>query len=301
MAAVSTLVDRIYRDFLNKPDDLSAFSRLDGAMSDTTGTTVVYESGLFSSEEENLLGNGALVEVDQELMLVTAANTSTRTLTVSRGYAGTTAATHADETNIFINPTFPRKSVYDAVSDNISRLYPSLYNVTTTNVTSNSTYQEVPASTVEVLTSYVQNSTGDQYTSAGIQLLRDFPPSSTNTAVQFFNTSNGKTVHLVVKRKFVRPTDETSDIETVCLVAAEYEQIVMVGAVADIIGATDIDASTQEFITEKLAAESYPVGSGERLRNALLRLRSLLIDEARGNLRSLYPAPVSIMNINYSA
>ena len=301
MAAVSTLVDRIYRDFLNKPDDLSAFSRLDGAMSDTTGTTLTYESGLFSSEEENLLGNGALVEVDQELMLVAAANTSTRTLTVSRGYSGTTAATHADKANIFINPTFPRKSVFDAVSDNISRLYPSLYNVTTTNVVANTTYQEVPASTVEILTSYVQNASGEQYTSAGIELLRDFPPSSTNTAVQFYNTTNGKTVHLVVKRKFVRPTDETSDIETVCLVAPEYEQIVMVGAVADIIGATDVDASTQEFITEKLAAESYPVGSGERLRNALLRLRSLLIDEARGNLRSLYPAPVSIMNINYSA
>jgi len=301
MAAVSTLVDRIYRDFLNKPDDLSAFSRLDGAITDTTGTSVVYETGLFSSEEENLLGNGALIEVDQELMLVTAANTSTRTLTVSRGYAGTTAATHTDKTNVFINPTFPRKSVFDAVSDNISRLYPSLYNVTTTNVVANTTYQEVPASTVEVLTSYVQNATGNQYTSAGIELLRDFPPSSTNTAVQFYNTTNGKTVHLVVKRKFVRPTDETSDIETVCLVAPEYEQIVMVGAVADIIGATDIDASTQEFITEKLAADSYPVGSGERLRNALLRLRSLLIDEARGNLRSLYPAPVSIMNINYSA
>ena len=75
----------------------------------------------------------------------------------------------------------------------------------------------------------------------------------------------------------------------------------MVVAVADIMGATDVDASTQEFITEKLAAENYPVGSGERIRNALLRLRSLLIDEARGNLRSLYPAPVSIMNINYSA
>ena len=301
MAAVSTLVDRIYRDFLNKPDDLSAFSRLDGAMSDTTGTTLTYESGLFSSEEENLLGNGALVEVDQELMLVTAANTSTRTLTVSRGYAGTTAATHADETNIFINPTFPRKSVFDAVADNIVRLYPSLYNVTTTNVTSTSTYAEVPASTVEVLTSYVQNASGEQYTSAGIELLRDFPPSTTNTAVQFYNTSNGKTVHLVVKRKFVRPTSETVDLATDCLISDEYEQIVMVGAVADIVGATDIDASTQEFITEKLAAESYPVGSGERLRNALLRLRSLLIDEARGNLRSLYPAPVSIMNINYSA
>ena len=301
MAAVSTLVDRIYRDFLNKPDDLSAFSRLDGAMSDTTGTTLTYESGLFSSEEENLLGNGALVEVDQELMLVTAANTSTRTLTVSRGYAGTTAATHADNTNVFINPTFTRKSVFDAVADNIVRLYPSLYNVTTTNVTSSSTYAEVPASTVEILTSYVQNASGEQYTSAGIELLRDFPPSTTNTAVQFYNTSNGKTVHLVIKRKFVRPTSESVDLATDCLISDEYEQIVMVGAVADIVGATDIDASTQEFITEKLAADSYPVGSGERLRNALLRLRSLLIDEARGNLRSLYPAPVSIMNINYSA
>jgi hypothetical protein len=300
MAAVSTLVDRIYRDFLNKPDDLAAFSRLDGAITDSA-TSLTYEDGLFSVEEENLLEAGALVEIDQELMLVTDANPSTRVLTVSRGYAGTTAAAHSDKDNIFLNPTFPRKSVFDAVADNIVRLYPSLYNVTTTNVTSTSTYAEVPASTVEVLTSYVQNASGEQYTSAGIELLRDFPPSTTNTAVQFYNTSNGKTVHLVIKRKFVRPTSETVDLATDCLISDEYEQIVMVGAVADIVGATDIDATTQEFITEKLAQENYPVGSGERLRNALLRLRSLLIDEARGNLRSLYPAPVSIMNINYSA
>ena len=199
MAAVSTLVDRIYRDFLNKPDDLSAFSRLDGAINNSV-TSLTYESGLFSSEEENLLGNGALVEVDQEIMLVTAANTSTRTLTVARGYSGTTAASHDDKANIFINPTFPRKSVFDAVSDNIVRLYPTLYNVTTITTTANSTYQEVAASTVEVLSSFVQNASGEQYTSAGIELLKNFPPSSTNTAVQFYNTSNGKTVYFVVKR-----------------------------------------------------------------------------------------------------
>ena len=68
-------------------------------------TSLTYESGLFSSEEENLLGNGALIEIDQEIMLVTAANTSTRTLTVSRGYAGTDAASHTDGANLFINPT----------------------------------------------------------------------------------------------------------------------------------------------------------------------------------------------------
>ena len=300
MAAVSTLVDRIYRDFLNKPDDLSAFSRLDGAIDNTT-TTVIYEDGLLSSEEENLLAGGALVEVNQELMLVTNIVSSTRTLTVARGYAGTTADSHGDKTNMFINPTFPRKSVFDAVADNISRLYPSLYNITTTNVTSNSTYAEVPATTVSVVNSWVQNASGDQYTSAGIELLTNFPPSSTNTAVQFSNTSNGKTVYLVVKRKFGRPTAETDDLSTACFLEDSYHQIIMIGAVADIMGATDVDASTQEFITEKLSAENYPIGSGERLRNALLRLRSLLIDEARGDLRSLYPQAVAIGNINYSA
>ena len=200
MAAVSTLVDRIYRDFLNKPDDLPAFSRLDGSIDDST-TSVVYEAGLFSTEEENLLGAGGLIEIGQELMLVTNANTSTRTLTVARGFKGTTAASHSDNATMTLNPTFPRKSVFDAVADNIVRLYPSLYNVTTTSVTSGSTYAEVPASTVEVLTSYIQNSGGEKYTSAGVELLRDFPPSSTNTAVQFYNTSTGKTVYLSCEKK----------------------------------------------------------------------------------------------------
>ena len=104
MAAVSTLIDRIYRDFLNKPDDLSAFSRLDGAINDSV-TSLNYEAGLFSVEEENLLGSGALIEIGQEIMLVTSATTSTRTLTVSRGYSGTTAAAHSDKDNIFVNPT----------------------------------------------------------------------------------------------------------------------------------------------------------------------------------------------------
>ena len=82
MAAVGTLVDRIYRDYLNKPDDLSAFSRLDGSMTNSQNT-LSYEDGLFSVEEENLLGNGAIVEVGLELMLMTSANTSTRVLSVS--------------------------------------------------------------------------------------------------------------------------------------------------------------------------------------------------------------------------
>ena len=67
MAAVSTLVDRIYRDFLNKPDDLSAFSRLEWCYKYSV-TSLNYEAGLFSSEEENLLGSGALIEITRIML-----------------------------------------------------------------------------------------------------------------------------------------------------------------------------------------------------------------------------------------
>ena len=85
-------------------------------------TTLSYEDGLFSVEEENLLGNGAIVEVDQELMLVTNANTSTRVLSVSRGYQGTDPESRNDKTNIFSTPNFPRKSVFDAVAATLVEL-----------------------------------------------------------------------------------------------------------------------------------------------------------------------------------
>ena len=53
MAAVSTLIDRIYRDFLNKPDDLSAFSRLDENNPASYTTDVLVVLLIAPSKREN--------------------------------------------------------------------------------------------------------------------------------------------------------------------------------------------------------------------------------------------------------
>lgn len=60
---------------------------------DTTETAVdVDEGGQFSVNE--------MIQIDDEIMLITAVDISTNTLTVTRGYRDTTAATHAEDSEI---------------------------------------------------------------------------------------------------------------------------------------------------------------------------------------------------------
>ena len=66
---------------------------LDGALSDTTGTTVTVDNN-------DLFVINDLIQVDDEIMLVTAISTSLETLTVARGYFSSTAATHSDGADV---------------------------------------------------------------------------------------------------------------------------------------------------------------------------------------------------------
>lgn len=76
-----------------------------------TGVTAVATSlTLATASDAGLTPATSVIEWDSELMLVTDANTGTGVLTVSRGYAGTTAAAHSS-TSIRVNPQYPRHEI----------------------------------------------------------------------------------------------------------------------------------------------------------------------------------------------
>jgi hypothetical protein len=50
---------------------------------------------------------GQVFEIDSELFYIWAADTGTKTLTVERGYNGTTAAAHTAGAIVTSQPTFP--------------------------------------------------------------------------------------------------------------------------------------------------------------------------------------------------
>ena len=62
----------------------------------------------------------------------------------------------------------------------------------------------------------------------------------------------------------------------------------------------DVDTTTQNFITESLEIRGVPLGSGERVRNALLRYYGVLLDRARRAQRTRFPAGVDLYGISFT-
>jgi len=330
-ANIGKLVDRVYREYLEPNDDIQSFSILRGAMlADATDTTVEYESDYLTSEEEDLLEPGAVVEVNRELMLVTALNTSAEQLTVKRAFRGTTLAAHSVDDVLRVNPVFPRNTVFDAVCDQIKNLYPTLFATETKSITSkvgyiplDGTYDNYLIAPIKAISQYTDFSagsdeTGTVYAGVAVELV-DLPNPFTYTdadgveqtitysnngpnkvnAVQVYNVNAGHTVFVTFKKKFVTPTAESDTLATIGL-EDEYEPIIIAGVAAQMIAGRDIPAATAENITQSMQTQSFPVNSASTIRNSLLQYQRALIQQARKDLRARYPEPVTINKISYT-
>ena len=307
---IGNLVDRVFREYLEPNNDIQSFTNTRLAVADTTTTTISYEADYLTTEEEDAMGSGGFIEINQELMLVVALNTADETLTVVRGARGTTAATHAQGDIIKINPPFIRLNVFNAVKDQIENLYPTLYAVEVQTVTSATGYVALTGSDdnrivapLKAVSQYTTLSSGSetsvQFRGVAVELI-DVPTSVTASGkvVQFSGISTGVNVHCTFKKKFGDVTNETSTLADIGL-ETEYEPIIMAGVAAQMIAGRDIPAATTEYITDAIQANVYQVGSSTNIRNALLQYQQVLITQARKDLRARYPEPVSLNSVVY--
>jgi hypothetical protein len=104
-------------------------NKLAVALSDTTGTSAQFTYTLGAIQA------GAVLSVDLELMYVWAVdNPVTNTVTVERGYLGSTAATHLLDAIVTVNPKFPAFSILNAINEDLDDL--SGYGLFTTDTVS---------------------------------------------------------------------------------------------------------------------------------------------------------------------
>lgn len=98
-------------------------SALSATVSDTTGTTIDVTAGHGATHFADADSVDTMVKIDDEAMLITGRTTDA--LTVTRGYGGTTAATHASLGNIWILPQLESQGadLKDAVA--VQRTRPS--------------------------------------------------------------------------------------------------------------------------------------------------------------------------------
>jgi hypothetical protein len=132
---------------------------LAAALTDTTGTTVD-----LAAIDDAYVEPPCVLEIDQELMLVTA-KSGTPTYTVSRGYAGSTAATHLINAVGAVNPLYPRH----LVSKQLQRFFQTVGNAhlpqvtNTTLTTDGSAGVALPANCMKVLRVLYQDANEQLY------------------------------------------------------------------------------------------------------------------------------------------
>ena len=328
---IEGLINRVYREYLEPNDDVQSFTYLTTAI-DNTATSIVYNNTVITSEEEDAMSAGNFIEINRELMLITAIDTASTTLTVMRGARGTDKDSHGINTLIKINPPFPRKNVFDAVADQITNLYPTLYAVETVETTSGTGYTllgtyDSPGTNnylvtpIKAISQYTDWSAGSDQTGltfkgVAVEMI-DLPnpftyTDSTSTertityttgpdvvhALQFSGIASGHTCYVTFKKKFVQPTAETDTLATIGL-EDEYEPIIMAGVAAHMLSGRDIPAATSEFITDQLGTANFPVGAASNIRNGLLSYQATLLEQAKKDLKARYPEPVALNQITY--
>ena len=328
---IEGLVNRVYREYLEPNDDVQSFTYLTTAI-DNTATSIVYNNTVITSEEEDAMSAGNFIEINRELMLITAIDTASTTLTVMRGARGTDKDSHGINTLIKINPPFPRKNVFDAVADQITNLYPTLYAVETVEATSGTGYTLLGSysspgtynylvTPIKAISQYTDWSAGSDQTGltfkgVAVEMI-DLPnpftyTDSTSTertitytvgpdvvhALQFAGIASGHTCYVTFKKKFVQPTLESDTLATIGL-EDEYEPIIMAGVAAHMLSGRDIPSATADYITDQLAVATYPVGASSNIRNGLLSYQATLLEQAKKDLKARYPEHVALNQITY--
>jgi hypothetical protein len=290
MSTVAQLIDRVYREYLYPPREQPARTTLDTTVDNAT-LTIVYTDAILSVEEENSLGQGVTIELERELIPIASVDTGTQTITaLSRGYLGTAPAAHTDGVDLRIAPDYPRQVVFDALADALEALYPDLFIVKTVDSVVSADWEVAPANVGEVIgANYSRNG---KWRACGVKVLKGFPDSGTERAFMFADGPAGARAYVRYKAQPTRielEADDLGDSFEDYYIQTRWEPIAILETVALMMGTIPVDAATQEFITESLAAQGFEPEEGESVRDGLLRFANFKRAEAKTVLMREYP------------
>ena len=203
-------------------------------------------------------------------------NADSNSQVVVRGVNGTAATAHPTGSLLTIRPPFSRRSVYEAVAQSITQLYPRLHRRRALPITILRGHTPIPAD-AELPESFTWIEQGDVYRSR-IQVI-DLFDATTGKALLALDAPVGTSGTLVYRGRFVRPASEVDRLVEDLGVMPEYETAVQVKALSHLVAGRDISNMTTEYLTRKLESQlgDEAAGFGTRLRESLIRYYEYLM------------------------
>jgi hypothetical protein len=247
--------------------------------------------------------NGTVFEIDSELMYVWVAESGSKTLTVERGYLGTTAAAHTAGALAILNPRFPQQQLLDSFNqelDDLSSPSNGLFRVVTASVDYNGADRQVnltSASTIiDLIDVRLRYLASDYPVLRGVRLSRDLPTSdfASGFALTFDEVSMAGTLRVRYKAPFVRASTAASDIQSVCLMPINMEDIAEMGVMARMLSVREVKRNFIESQGDTRRSDEVPAGSISNSVTNILRIRRDRIIAEASKLARQYPLTIRV-------
>lgn len=244
------------------------------------------------------LRKGSVFEIDSELFYVWEATAGTKTLTVERGWNGSTPATHASGAIITTSPRFPRSQLLEALNDELKDLSSpvnGLYQVKYFDFDYNGSDDIInlpPVLNIIDLIGVHVRVTGDNYEWVRkVRLLRDLPTDdfSSGFGLKFENGIRSGRLRIVYKAPFTVLSNETQNLTNQSGLPESCEDIINMGIQIRLMAPREIKRNFTESQGDTRRADEVPAGAVAGSVQNLIRMRRDRIIAESARLKRQYP------------
>lgn len=293
MSAASTIVDRTLRQILS--GTVEERNKLSVAIS-ATATSVVL------SYDIGGLRAGIVFQIDSELFYIWEADSGSKTLTVERGWNGTTAAAHTAGSIVTVDPRFPRAQILEAINaelDDLSSPMNGLFQVKTIDLDYNGTDTLVNLSSVQsiidIITVQLRYTAVDYPQVRKFKLVRDLPTDdfTAGFGIKFEQPVRAGRLRIVYKAPFTTLSNEAQSLQNISGLPSSCEDILQIGAQIRLVSPREIKRNFTESQGDTRRSDEVAAGSVSGSINNLIRMRRDRITAEAARLAREYPTFMS--------
>lgn len=239
-----------------------------------------------------------IAEIDDELVYVDSSDSSVLSIPpFGRGYRGSTAATHAQNTQVTFDPIFPKVEIKRAILQTVEGLFPQLYQIKSTDIA----YApqpigfDVPAD-VESILEVKASTSGDPYNYWQPIYQWAFDPTSPEATGKSLNIFEylqpGSTIRVVYRAKLGTLSANT-DTLTSAGISESWADLILYGVTSRLMrfmDATRIQVSSVENLSRSAVVQG---GDAGKIANQLYAMYQQRLTEERSRMLELTPARIN--------
>jgi hypothetical protein len=259
------------------------------------------DTSFVTSYELNGLRAGTIFEIDSELVYIWEATSGSKTLTVERGYAGTTPVSHSAGAKIKLNPRFPKAQMLDALNqdiDDLSSPLNGLFRVVTLTLEYNGSDRQInltgATDVIDLIDVRLRYLSDDFPYVSKTKLQRDLPTSdfASGYAIVFNEALMSGDLRVRYKAPFSRVSSINSDIQSVAGIPVSMEDILEMGVMSRMLSTREVKRNFIESQGDTRRSEEVPAGAMRDSFGNILRLRRDRIIAEAAKLSRLYPLTI---------